>query len=324
MNTIGLFCGGYSSEYDISMKSAKLIQNHFPEEYQLVKIVITEKEWYCEDSNGKQEFDMDTGMADLKSGKKKIDLAIVCIHGDPGENGKIQAYLEMKGILCINSDFQASSLAFDKFICNQFLNSQNIETAQSLLLRKNQSFNPQEICSKLGLPLFVKPTDSGSSYGISKVYEETKLKEAIDFAFNEGSQVILESFLDGRELTCAAFRIGNKIKTLPITEIISENDFFDYDAKYNGKSREETPAKIDEELTNDIKKTTCKIYELLNLKSVARIDYILVNRRPAVIEVNTIPGFSEASIVPQMLKLEGIAIKDFWRQLIYQELNKQP
>ncbi len=324
MDTIGLFCGGYSSEYDISMKSAQLIQDHFPEEYQLVKIVVTEKEWYCMDSNGKRDFDMNTGMAHLNSGKKAIDLAIICIHGDPGENGKIQAYLEMKNILCINSDFQASSLAFDKFICNQFLKSQNIETAQSLLLRKNQSFNSQEICAQLGLPLFVKPTDSGSSYGISKVYKETKLKKAIDFAFTEGDQVIIESFLDGRELTCAAFRTRNTIKPLPITEIISENDFFDYDAKYNGKSREETPAKIDKELADNIKKMTCKIYELLNLKSVARIDYIVVNRTPVVIEVNTIPGFSKASIVPQMLKLEGIEIKDFWRQLIHQELNKQP
>ena len=324
MDTIGLFCGGYSSEYEISMKSAKLIQNNFPEEYQLIKIVITEKEWYCEDSNGKHDFVMDTGMADLNSGKKAIDLAIVCIHGDPGENGKIQAYLEMKNIPCLNSDFQSSSLAFDKFICNQFLKSQNIETAQSLLLRKNQSFRTDKICTQLGLPLFVKPTDSGSSYGISKVYKESKLEEAIDFAFNEGNQVIIESFLNGRELTCAAFRTGDKIKPLPITEIISENDFFDYDAKYNGKSREETPAKIDEELANDIKKMTCKIYELLNLKSVARIDYIVVDRTPVVIEVNTIPGFSKASIVPQMLKLEGIEIKDFWRQLIHQELNKQP
>ena len=324
MDTIGLFCGGYSSEYDISMKSAKLIQSHFPEEYQLIKIVITQNKWYCEDSNGKHAFDMNTAMAELSSGETSINLAIVCIHGDPGENGKIQAYLEMKGIPCVNSSFEASSLAFDKFICNQFLKSQNIETAQSLLLKKKQSLNPKEICSQLGLPLFVKPTDSGSSFGISKVYEESKLKEAVNFAFNEGNQVIIESFLDGRELTCAAFRTGNKIKSLPITEIISENDFFDYDAKYNGKSREETPAKIDEELANDIKKMTCKIYEILNLKSIARIDYIVVDRNPVVIEVNTIPGFSEASIVPQMLTLEGIEIKDFWRQLIHQELNTQP
>ena len=324
MDTIGLFCGGYSSEYEISMKSAQLIQTHFPEEYQLVKIVIAQNKWYCEDANGKYTFDMNTGMAELSSGKTRLDLALICIHGDPGENGKVQAYLEMKGIPFINSGFEASSLAFDKFICNQFLKSQNIKTAQSLLLRKKQLFNPREICSQLGLPLFVKPTDSGSSYGISKVYEQSKLKEAVNFAFNEGNQVILESFLDGRELTCAVFRTEDKVKTLPITEIISENDFFDYDAKYNGKSREETPAKIDEELANDIKKMTCKIYEILNLKSVARIDYIVVDRSPVVIEVNTIPGFSEASIVPQMLRLEGIEIKDFWRQMIHQELNTRP
>jgi D-alanine-D-alanine ligase len=322
MKTIGLFCGGYSSEYEISMKSAKLIQDHFPEEYQLIKIVITEENWYCEDSGGISVFDMNTCTAFLKQGKVALDAAIVFVHGDPGENGKIQAFLEMKGIPCINSDFQASSLAFDKYICNQFLKSQNIQTAQAILIRKDEPYHLDEICATLGLPLFVKPTDSGSSYGISKVYQKSNLKEAINFAFREGDQIILESFLDGRELTCAAFKINHKIKPLPITEIISENDFFDFDAKYNGKSREETPAKIDQELANEIEKITCEIYELLNLKSVARIDYIVVNGDPVVIEVNTIPGFSEVSIVPQMLKLQGIEIKDFWRQLVHQEFNK--
>ena len=324
MDTVGLICGGYSSEYDISMKSAELIQNHFPEEYQLIKIVVNKNDWYCENFDERFEFDMNTGMAEINSSKTPIDLAVICIHGDPGENGKVQAYLDMKGIPYVNSDFQASSLSFDKFICNQFLRSQKIETAESILLSRNQNFNANEICTTLGLPLFVKPTNSGSSYGISKVYEESKLKDAVNFAFSEGDRVIIESYLNGRELTCAAFKLEEEIKTLPITEIISENDFFDYDAKYNGKSREETPAKIDEELANDIKIMTRKVYEILNLKSVARIDYIVVDRTPVVIEVNTIPGFSEASIVPQMLKLEGIEIKDFWRQLIEQELNKKP
>lgn len=321
MKTIGLFCGGYSSESEISMKSAELIYNNFPDEYQLLKIIVSEKEWYCEDSGSKIIFDKNNGELHLPSGKKIIDAGLICIHGDPGENGKIQAYLDLLNIPSINSDFHSSALAFDKYTCNQFLKSQQINTAKSLHLRNKQPYNTKHICNELGLPLFVKPTGSGSSYGISKVYKEEELDKAIDFAFSEGNQIILESFLEGRELTCAVFRGGNKINTLPITEIICENDFFDYDAKYNGKSREETPADIDEMLVNSIEALTSEIYDLLGLKSIARVDYIVMDSIPFVIEVNTIPGFSGASIVPQMLQIAGIDLKEFWRMVLKQELN---
>jgi len=321
MKTIGLFCGGYSSEYEISMKSAQLILNHFPEEYEIYKIVVSEKGWYGELSDSQTTFDMNSCEIDLPSGKKQIDAGIICIHGDPGENGKIQAFLDLKGIPYVNSDFESSSLSFDKYTCNQFLKSQNIDTAKSILLRKNQVYNADYICNDLELPLFVKPTGSGSSYGISKVYKKDELEKAIEFAFNEGEQIILESFLEGRELTCAVFRENDKIRALPITEIISENDFFDYDAKYNGKSKEQTPADIDEMLANTIQALSSEIYDVMGLRSIARIDFILVGTTPYVIEVNTIPGFSEASIVPQMLNIAGIDLKDFWKKVIEQELN---
>ncbi|MBT5932084.1 MAG: ATP-grasp domain-containing protein, partial [Flavobacteriales bacterium] len=265
--------------------------------------------------------DMNTCEIELPNGKKTIDAGIICIHGDPGENGKIQAFLDLKGIPCVNSGFESSSLSFDKYTCNQFLKSQKIDTAKSILLRKHQLYNADHICNELGLPLFVKPTGSGSSYGISKVYKSDKLDKAIEFAFSEGEQIILESFLEGRELTCAVFRENDKIRALPITEIISENDFFDYDAKYNGKSKEQTPADIDEMLANTIQALSSEIYDLLGLRSIARIDFILVETKPFVIEVNTIPGFSEASIVPQMLNVAGIDLKDFWGMVIKQELN---
>ncbi|MDA9020609.1 D-alanine--D-alanine ligase [bacterium] len=321
MKTIGLFCGGYSSEYEISMKSAQLILNHFPEEYEIYKIIVSKKGWYGELSDSQMAFDMNSCELELPSGKKTLDAGIICIHGDPGENGKIQAFLDLKGIPCVNSGFESSSLSFDKYTCNQFLKSQNIDTAKSILLRKHQLYNADHICNELGLPLFVKPTGSGSSYGISKVYKSDKLDKAIEFAFSEGEQIILESFLEGRELTCAVFRENDKIRALPITEIISENDFFDYDAKYNGKSKEQTPADIDEMLANTIQALSSEIYDLLGLRSIARIDFILVETKPFVIEVNTIPGFSEASIVPQMLNVAGIDLKDFWGMVIKQELN---
>ena len=321
MKTIGLFCGGYSSEYEISMKSAQLILNHFPDEYEIYKIVVSKKGWYGELSDSHITFDMNSCEIELPNGKKTIDAGIICIHGDPGENGKIQAFLDLKGIPFVNSGFESSSLSFDKYTCNQFLKSQNIDTAKSILLRKHQFYNADHICNELGLPLFVKPTGSGSSYGISKVYKKDELDKAIEFAFSEGKQIILESFLEGRELTCAVFRDQEALRALPITEIISENDFFDYDAKYNGKSKEQTPAQIDEMTANTIRTLSKEIYEVLGLKSIARIDFILVGTTPNVIEVNTIPGFSEASIVPQMLNIAGIDLKDFWKKVIEQELN---
>lgn len=321
MKTIGLFCGGYSSEYEISMKSAQLILDHFPDEYEIFKIVVSKEGWYGELSDSQIAFDMNTCEIELPNGKKTIDAGIICIHGDPGENGKIQAFLDLKCIPYVNSGFESSSLSFDKYTCNQFLKSQNIDTAKSMLLRKHQLYNADHICNELGLPLFVKPTGSGSSYGISKVYKKDELDKAIEFAFSEGKQIILESFLEGRELTCAVFREQESLLALPITEIISENDFFDYDAKYNGKSKEQTPAQIDEMTANTIRTLSKEIYEALGLKSIARIDFILVGTTPNVIEVNTIPGFSEASIVPQMLNIAGIDLKDFWRIVVEQELN---
>ena len=321
MKTIGLFCGGYSSEYEISMKSAQLILDHFPQEYEIYKIVVSKKGWYGELSDSQITFDMNSCEIELPNGKKTIDAGIICIHGDPGENGKIQAFLDLKGIPFVNSGFESSSLSFDKYTCNQFLKSQDIDTAKSILLRKHQLYNADHICNELGLPLFVKPTGSGSSYGISKVYKKDELDKAIEFAFSEGKQIILESFLEGRELTCAVFRDQEALRALPITEIISENDFFDYEAKYNGKSKEQTPAQIDEITANTIRTLSKDIYEVLGLKSIARIDFILVGTTPNVIEVNTIPGFSEASIVPQMLNIAGIDLKDFWKKVIEQELN---
>ncbi len=324
MKTIGLFCGGYSSEFDISMKSAQLIYENLPSDYRVLKIIVSKEAWHCELNDSSYPFDLNRCEVEMKSERIPIDLGIICIHGDPGENGKIQAFLSLHGIPCANSDFQSSSLSFDKYICNQFLNAQGIPTAKAYLIEKGQAYDVEGLCSELGTPLFVKPTDSGSSYGISKVYSKEELPTAIDKAFKEGNSIVVESFLDGIELTCAVFRSGNEIRALPITQIISENDFFDYDAKYNGKSSEVTPANVDESVSSEIQELSKEIYDILRLKSVARIDYILAAGVPHVIEVNTIPGFSEASIVPQMLQCAGIEISEFWKMIIDQEINRLP
>jgi D-alanine-D-alanine ligase len=321
MKKIGIICGGYSSEYEISIKSAKTILTNFPDGFESFLIIVDKNQWVAHYRNEEITFDPWNLSFTFQQNEIVIDAGIIYIHGNPGENGKIQALFEMKGIPCINSGSLASALSFDKWYCNQFLKSFNIPIAKSILLTNKNQIKEEEIIKELGLPCFVKPSDSGSSYGISKVNSSEELNPALKNAFKEGKTVVIESFLKGTEVTCAAYNTQNGIETLPITEIVSENDFFDFDAKYNGKSEEIIPARITEEEKFKVEELTKKIYLLLNLKSVVRIDYMLVNNEPYVIEVNTTPGFSSASIVPRMLKHKQKSIKDFWKDILDFELN---
>lgn len=250
-----------------------------------------------------------------------IDAALIYTHGDPGENGKIQAYLDMLQIPYVNSGVLGSALSFDKWYCNQFLKGFGFAVAQSELFQRGASIDSQKLISKLGLPLFVKPSDSGSSYGISKVKTLEQLQPAFDAAFQEGRSVVAEAFLDGVEVTCGVYRNQNEIVALPLTEIVSETEFFDYAAKYDGKSKEITPARIAETVGVEVQQQAKKIYELLGLRSIARIDFMIVADKPHIIEVNTTPGFSPASIVPQMLSCAEISIQDFWTEIIRVELG---
>jgi D-alanine-D-alanine ligase len=316
MKTVGIFCGGFSSEFEISMKSAQTIQDHFPKEFNSVKIIVSKEGWKVETNKEIVPFDLQRMSFTLHDIESKIDLGIVYIHGDPGENGKIQALLEMQGIPYLNSGPLASALSFDKWFCNQFLKSFDIPVADSMLLTDENNFSSDEIVQKLGLPVFVKPADSGSSYGISKVKTKEEIAPALIAAFAEGKTVVIESFLNGIEVTCGVFRKKEGVFALPLTEIASENEFFDFEAKYLGKSQEITPARISDELKEKVQEQAKKIYELLQLRSIARIDFMIVENIPFVIEVNTTPGFSPASIVPQMLACAGISITDFWKYIL--------
>jgi D-alanine-D-alanine ligase len=304
MKRIGLICGGFSSEYNISIKSAQTIQNHFPAHLECVLIQISRADW--------QER--------LKL-EGKIDAAIVYTHGDPGENGKIQAYLDMLQIPYINSGVLASALSFDKWYCNQFLKGFGFEVAKSQLFHFGAQIDATALAADLGLPMFVKPSDSGSSFGISKVKSIEDVQTAFDTAFKEGRNVVAEAFLDGTEVTCGVYRSLDGLLALPLTEIVSETEFFDYAAKYDGKSKEITPARVNDALTLAVQSQAKKIYDLLGLRAIARIDFMVVNGTPHVIEVNTTPGFSPASIVPQMLRVAQIGIQDFWTSIIQVELG---
>lgn len=320
MKRIAIFCGGYSSEFDISIKSAHTILDNFPEGYDPFLVELTKEKWTAVHRG--ERFDFSPWDLSFQRDGQVIstDAAIVYIHGNPGENGKLQAYLEMKGIPFANSGALASELSFDKWYCNQFLRGFDIPVAKSLLLHSREDFSEAHILGTLGLPCFVKPSDSGSSYGISKVKSADELAPALEKAFAEGETVVIESFLDGTEVTCGVYRKREGVHALPLTEIASNNDFFDYEAKYLGASQEITPARISEENTLKIQELSRRIYRLLRLRSIARIDFMLVGDVPHVIEVNTTPGFSPASLVPQMIAAEGNSIRSFWKEILETEL----
>lgn len=320
MKKIAILCGGFSSEFEISKKSATTILNNFPVGYNPFLVEVTKDSWTAIIAGNRVSYNPWDQSYELDNKIFKVDAAIIYIHGNPGENGKIQAILEMRGIPYINSGALASELSFDKWFCNQFLKGFDIPVAKSLLLMNQNDYPTNEIIETLGLPCFVKPSDSGSSYGISKVNTIEDLNPALKKAFNEGKTVVIEAFLKGTEVTCAAYNTNDGVKTLPITEIVSENDFFDFEAKYMGKSEEIIPARISDIEVERINELTVKIYKLLKLRSIARIDYMLVNNIPHVIEVNTTPGFSEASIVPRMLAHQGKSIRAFWNEILEAEL----
>ena len=316
MKRIGVLCGGFSSEFEISIKSGTTIFNNIPKEYDAVKIILKKDECTAIWNDKSYPFNLTNASFETEHGLVKIDYIIIYVHGNPGENGKLQAMFDMYDIKYINSGSLASELSFDKWYCNQFLKNFGIQVAKSELLLIGDAFNPEELIENLGLPVFVKPCDSGSSYGISRVNKLEELIPAIEKAFAEGNSVVVESFLNGIEVTCGAYRSKDGIHALPLAEIVSENEFFDYEAKYLGQSEEIVPARIPDEATKKVQDITKRIYGLLRLKSIARVDFMLVNNEPFVIEVNTTPGFTEESLVPRMLKAEGLSLSEFWGRII--------
>jgi len=322
MKNVAVIGGGFSSEFEISILSCKNIIANFPETYSPYLVLITKEGWFVELDGERIPFDEKEMAFVWKGNKIKIDLSIIYVHGNPGENGKLQAYFDMMNIPYLNSGALASELSFDKWYCNQFLKGFGFNVAKSIYLTdKNDIPLSHAMVELLGLPIFVKPCDSGSSYGISKVNNEEDLKLSILEAFKEGRTVVAEGFLDGTEVTCGVYRSSKGVQALPITEIVSENDFFDFEAKYKGLSEEITPARINDELTKKVQAISKDVYNLLQLKSIARVDFMLVDNEPYIIEVNTTPGFSNESIVPKMINSAGLSIKEFWNEILEGEFK---
>lgn len=255
----------------------------------------------------------------LPSGKVKFDYAYIMQHGTPGENGLIQGYFEMLGIPYSSCSSFVSAITFDKFSCKSYLKDVDfVKCAKDIFVRKNEMTSDfaQQAVDKLGLPMFVKPTDSGSSFGVTKVKKIEDFQAAADLAFSEGTTLLAEEAISGRELQDGVYFNGKEIVALPVIEIVSENEFFDYDAKYNGKSQEICPARITDTERELIQETSKKIYRRLNCSGVVRIDYILSGEELYFLEINTIPGMTAASLVPQMVRVAGMKVTDFLSEII--------
>lgn len=316
---VAIVYGGYSSEYKISEKSARVIFEYVNRErFDPYMVEITAKSWHVNFKGGgvspidKNKF---TYLSDEV--EYRFDIAFITIHGTPGEDGKLQSYFDMIGLKYINSGSFGSALTFNKWACNSFLRAFGIATAKAILIRKGESPNTFEIADEIGFPCFIKPNGAGSSFGISKVNTLMDMPNAIAKAFEEDDEVVVEAFISGREITCGLYHDGEEIIPLPPTEIISDNEFFDYEAKYKGESQEITPAEISDEWTQLIQNTSKSIYRRLGLKGLARIDF-MVNEQgvPYLIEVNTTPGMSEQSIVPQQIRAAGKNLETVISQLI--------
>lgn len=309
--SVAVIYGGYSSEYEISKKSANTVYSNIDRTIFDPHLVgVTKEEWTVEIEGERIPINRNNFTYTLKGKEVAFDCAFIMIHGTPGEDGKLQSYFDMIELPYVNSGVLASSLTFNKWACNEFLKGFGIEIAKSVLLRRNDTINVQEIGDKLLFPCFVKPNDGGSSFGISKVYKQDGLLNAIAKAFSEGNEVLIEATLVGREVTCGVYNNGNDLIAFPVTEILTDSDFFDTEAKYSSETKEITPAEISAELTVEVQEITKKIYQTLGLKAMARVDFIIdVNNVVNVIEVNTIPGMTSESLVPQQIVAAGLNLK---------------
>jgi D-alanine-D-alanine ligase len=320
MKNVAIIEGGYSHEKIISLQSAETVFQHIDrEQYNPIKVRIDEEGWYAFDGDEKVEINR----TDFSFNSFQFDIAFIVIHGTPGEDGKLQAYFDLLNIPYTTCSHLAATLTFDKFVCNRYLKTFGIKVADAVLIRKNEQVIVADIVTQLGLPCFVKPNDGGSSFGVTKVQNEVELQQAIDLALLHGTQAIVENYLEGREVTNGIYRNVDGFVPLPITEIITTNAFFDFEAKYKGESTEITPADIPIEIENKVKALTTKIVELLDMDGIARADYIIQGDEPYLIEINTVPGMSKESLIPQMAACEGISLKLLFNEVLekaYKEL----
>ena len=321
---IAIIAGGDSSEVVVSLRSAKGIYSFMDKEkYNLYIITLIGNEWFYENEEGfKYNIDKNDFSITLPEGKIIFDFAYITIHGTPGENGILQGYFELLRLPYSCCGVLAASLTFNKYICNQYLKGFGIPVANSIRLKKGDVVADSYVVENIGLPCFIKPNVGGSSFGTTKVKLVSEIQPAIKDAFDEGPEVIIEAFMKGTEVTCGCYKSKDKLIIFPITEVVSKNDFFDYEAKYNADKVEEiTPARISEDKAEKIRELTSLIYNVADCKGIIRADFIIIGDQPYLLEVNTTPGMTATSFIPQQIKAAGLDIKDVMTDIIENELN---
>lgn len=317
--TIAIIAGGDSSEYEVSMNSAKGIYSFIDKEkYNLYLVELTRQKWEAILTDGSRTPIDKNDFSFMENGVKvKPDFAYITIHGTPGENGILQGYFELLGIPYSTCDVLVSALTFSKFTLNQYLKSFGIRVAESMLVNKQHEVSEDLIIEKIGLPCFIKPNASGSSFGVTKVKTREQIRPALQAAFEESDDVMIEAFMDGIELANGCYKTKEKSVILPITEVVSQNEFFDYNAKYKGEVTEITPARLSPELTDRVQKLSSAIYDILKCKGIVRIDYIITEgEKINMLEVNTTPGMTATSFIPQQVRAAQLEMKNVLSDII--------
>ncbi len=318
MRTIAIAAGGDSSEAGVSVKSALEVSRELASLYKVYIIMITGFDWYWEDDRGRRHpVDKNDFSLRIDDSRIRFDAVFIAIHGTPGENGLLQGYFDMLHMPYTSCSAFCSALTFNKQASKLYLREYGIPMAEACLLRKGDEYEAAHLVKKYGLPCFVKPNDSGSSFGVSKVKTEEELSPAIEKAFLESDEVMVESFMKGREVACGVVKAGGKTIVLPVTEIISSNEFFDYEAKYTpGKSQEITPAQMSQEITSEIQDLSSRVYNILGCKGIVRVDFIVVGDKPFFLEINTVPGMTRESLVPKQAKAAAIELSQLYSLII--------
>lgn len=324
---IAFVTGGYSSEAEISYKSAITIEKNLDlDKFEVYRINITPESWFHETTTGvKIEVDRADFSLSIEGKKISFDAVLIGIHGTPGEDGKLQGYFDLIGLPYTSCDAATSALTFNKRYTVAVASFGGIAVAKSLHLFRHTPVSATQILTQLNLPVFVKPNNGGSSIGMSKVNAAEELPEALDKAFKEDDQILIEEFIQGREFTIGVYRSKGEIRTLPFTEIFSQKEFFDFEAKYKGLSTEVTPAECSDEIAFNIREAAKKVYAIFNCRGIVRMDFIYQEDKaePFLLEINTVPGQSEMSIVPQQVRAAGINLKDFYSSLIEEALDQK-
>lgn len=321
---IAVLVGGFSHEAEISFKSGNTVMNNLDKSrYEAVKINIVESQWKAEYEGNIYPVDKNDFSFTSPAGKFLFDAVFIAIHGTPGEDGKLQGYFDLLNLPYTTSGVLASSITFHKFYCNNLLRAKGILCADSVLITPHDPIHPEQIIRKLGLPCFAKPCDGGSSFGVTKIKSMEEVVPAVKKALEHGTGCLIESFIEGQEVTCGIYHLNGKTVTLPPTEIVSKNEFFDFDAKYKGMSEEITPARISAEMTTQIHRIIRDVYHYLGLNGVARIDFIIQQETPYLIEVNTVPGLSDQSIIPQQARCHGMTLETLFTEMLEDAMERQ-